>query len=72
MAPRLCHDLPHRHVASRVHALPRPPAVLDARLHLVAPKPRRASQFLGPAGLYGPLSSVGADGLQPDTAWNRA
>ncbi|KAK0121464.1 hypothetical protein ONS95_009758 [Cadophora gregata] len=63
LAPPLLHDLPDLPFAFGVHALPGTPALLDARVHLVAPEPRHAAQLPGLAGVYGAVPAVGADAV---------
>lgn len=65
MAACLFDGLPPGHLALRIHAVPRPPFVVDPRLHLVAAQPRYAPQLSGADGVHSAVLALGPHGIQP-------
>lgn len=72
VAHGLLDDIPDRPIATRLDALPRPPAVLNAGIHMVATKPRHQAELPRTAGLHRAVSALGLDGIQSRDARHSA
>lgn len=72
MVDSVRHDMSHLSVTAREYAIPRPPAVLHPRLHLVAAEPRYATELLGLDGVFRTVVTLGVDGVQSGHAWECA
>lgn len=72
MAAALRHLDPIVPLALAFHPLPRLCPQQQPRLHLVSPQSRDPSELPWPLGLHGAISTLGADGVQPGAAWQRA
>ena len=72
LATRLRHGLLNPHLATRLHAFSRPPAVFHTGLYLVAPQPRHTAELPRPVRLHRAVPPLGPHGIQPTYAWDRS
>lgn len=72
MAAPVCDDLPNPTLSPRVDALPGTPPLFDFGIYLVAAQPGHEAQLPRAAGVYRTIPSLGADGVQPHTAWEHS
>lgn len=68
MAATVCHGVATAPVRGAEHAFPRLGLEQLARVHMVTTKQRDSVELSRPAGVYGAVSTVGVDGLQPGLA----
>lgn len=69
MAPSLRYSVPHLSLSIGIDAIPRPSALLNPSVHLVATESGHAAEFLRAVGLYSAVLALGVDGLQSDSSW---
>lgn len=70
LASRLRNGLPLGPFALCLDAVPRPPPVFDAGIHLVPTQPRDSAQLPRPSRFHGAVPAVGAYGVQSRHARN--
>lgn len=68
----LRHDNASHHISVSVASFPGGCVVLEFGLYLEPSQPRNSPQLPRRLGLHGPVSSLGADGIQPCRAWSRS
>lgn len=72
MATRIRDVLPPPPLTFPLPPVPRIGPLLESRLHLEPAEPRDAAELPGTARVHGAVPAVGADGVQPGDARDRA